>query len=749
MTPTTSPVLAAMAAARAEFAQLRSRVRAGIWIETLGVVGLLGVAFAAPSFVCDRLLRLEVAVRVALALSFVAVVAWQIRRRLVGQLAVALDDDEIALAVERRAPEMHEALISSLQFDRAMATPSIAGNESRALMAAVVADTNARLRSIPFAAAIDHRRVRRFLAALLAAIACFAGWGFVDAGSLSTWARRNLLFADVDWPRHTALVFADGAAAIRLPQGDALTVRVAAQGLVPEQVVLDYAFASGESGSEPMSSTGDGEFVLTLETVLEDVVLQANGGDALPAELRVTVVERPRVEVALTIVYPPYMAREPEQVPATEGDVRLPVGAALQVAGRSHKPVVDSFALFGDDRKVALQRGADGHSFSGELVPEQSGLLVVDVLDGDRLGAAAPPRYLVRVGPDQPPTLDLRLFGIGSLVAAHARIPGDLKVRDDFGLRAIDVSMRATEAEVSERGPDEASAVPEIPFAAAAAAYDEPFALGSLRYASRVAVDLRQWNPQPDENDKDNRIRPGMLLALRYGATDNFGPGDPHQGYSEVVTFRVVTRERLNEDLRRRQIEQRNELEKIVAEHHAAALEFGELAEIVLTGARPDDERRVANRLVTLARQQVSLGRRTAFIAESYQRLLAEFENNRLWDGAAVRQREAVISRPLEALAKDAFPASGRRVETFAGTRQEAASKDALKGYADIAQRLLAVLAAMEQAETVAAILEDLRAVIKIEDTIHRQVDDAARQSAEDILGPGKGQPRKDDDNSK
>lgn len=726
-------------AARQRLDGLRRRARTGIWIETLGVLALLLVGYALPTWITDRFLRLEWAWRCALLVTFGYAVLRTLQRRLLKPLAVTIDDDEMALAVERRAPGVRQALISSLQFDRQLAS-SGRSIESRAMMAAVVADTDARLAAIPFQAAIDAARVRRYLGGLAAVLLFFAVWIGVDAQAFGIWAQRNLLLGNVDWPRYTTLAFADGVAEVRVPQGDALTVRVTAQGEKPEQVFVDYRFQSGDKGTEPMSATGDGEFTWTLDAVLEDVVLRADGGDALPVELHVTVVERPKIDdLALVIVFPDYMEREPERVPPTEGDVRVPQGSKLRIAGKSQKQLVEAFALLGDERKIPLATAADGKAFAGELAPEASGLLVVDVIDTDKLGAGTPPKVLLRVGEDKAPTIDFRLRGIGSMITAHARLPGDLKVKDDFGLRAVDASLRVVDDKTTDRKPDEAAApAVDVPFENATATYDEPMDKNTLRYESGVAVDLRQWCPDPDENSKTNRVRPGMLLSMRFGATDNFGPGDPHHGTGEVMSFRVVTRDKLVEDLRRRQVEQRTELDKVIKEHQAALVEFRELVQVVLQGKDEGREKQVQSRLKALARQQIALGRRTAFIGESYQRILWEYENNRLIDQNRIRQMESVIPVPLADVGKDALPASGRRVDAFAVSRKEDLSKEAVDGYADIEKRLLAVLNEMTQAESLALILEGLREVINIQNSVQQDVENKAKQAENDIFGPDK-----------
>ena len=524
---------------------------------------------------------------------------------------------------------------------------------------------------------------------------------------------------------------------MRLPQGDALTVRVAVTGPIPDQVFLDYAFKGGEKGTEPMSRTGDNEFTLTLDAVLEDVELCANGGDALPRTLKVTVVERPRIEdLAVQVTFPSYMERDAEVVPPTEGELRLPRGAKLTITGKSHKPIDDAFALFGNERKVPMRRGPDGHAFSGDFSPETSGLLVIDVIDRDKLGAGSPPKLLLRVGDDKPPTLDFRLRGIGTLITTHARIPGDLKVKDDFGLREIDVSMRVVEDAPADTKPgQDAVKAPDAQFENAKASFTNALVRSALRYESPAAVDLMQWNAEPDQNAPGNRIRPGMLFSMRFGATDNFGPGEPHHGYGETLTFRVVTREKLLEELRRRQVEQRQELERIVADEQAAMLE---LREMVNPNQAGEKAALVKTRLKAIARQQQALGRRVAFVGDIYQRILWEYENNRLIEANKVRQMEALIPQPLAAVAKEGFPVTSRLVDTFSGAGSEPTRVEAIEGYADILKRLQAVLKEMEQAESLAALLEELRVVIKIEDSVIQEVE--SRKQAEELgtFGTGK-----------
>ena len=108
-----------------------------------------------------------------------------------------------------------------------------------------------------------------------------------------------------------------------------------------------------------------------------------------------------------------------------------------------------------------------------------------------------------------------------------------------------------------------------------------------------------------------------MLLSLRFQAADNFGPGEPHTANGEVLSFRVVTREKMLEELRRRQVEQRQELERIREEERLAQLE---LRDTLNPNATDERAKQARARFKALSRQQQALGRRVSFVGEAYQR---------------------------------------------------------------------------------------------------------------------------------
>ena len=95
---------------------LRQRARRHILTAGLSVLTATATAMAIVSFVADWTLYLERSTRIALLIAALAALAWITIRRILLPLGVALSDDDLALAVERQHPELHESLINAVQF---------------------------------------------------------------------------------------------------------------------------------------------------------------------------------------------------------------------------------------------------------------------------------------------------------------------------------------------------------------------------------------------------------------------------------------------------------------------------------------------------------------------------------------------------------------------------------------------------------------------------------------------------------
>lgn len=727
---------------------VRGKARVGIFVEGLAVLAAAAAAWFVLSYVLDRTLRLEVGYRAALLVVLLGVLAYVFWRRLARPLGVALSDEELALAVERQDDASKERLISALHFERALAgVPH--GGDSPVLMREVVTAVHARAGEFAWGKALDGARVARFAGIAAACLALGIGWLAFDRAGAKLWVKRNLLLRDIDWPRATLLAFVDGVRELRVPEGDDLTLRVQARGVVPEQVFADCRFANGERNQEAMTLTGEGEFTLNLQALLHDVRVRCTGGDGETDELAIKLVQRPRIQgLGLKLLFPDYMHREPEAIGDTEVDVRVPRGGKLEVRATASKPLTRAFATWGTDKRQALVVAADRTTIEGRIEPDVTGVVTLDVLDQDTLGAAKPPRFFVRIVEDLPPRLEFKPLGVSSMITAQARIPGSFKARDDWGLASLEGTMAFGEAPATSASAQSqpTSRPEEAKFEKAPVLGLDGFKAPALDHSAIVVLDLLPFSPDLDPAAPGNRLRPDMTVALKFLAKDNFGPGEPHQGESETVTFRVVTREKLLEDLQRRQEEQRRELLQILD------TEKSDLSELKVLASPTGGDAKAATvrtRLAAMARTERALGKRTQQVAERYQGILDEMANNRLTEEGLIKKNEAAIVQPLQRLFGEAFPTAAGLVTEFQQSGKDDVRGSAVAAYESIVYQLEQVLKHMQGLESLSAILRDLRDLIKLQNDLRAEVDKRRRELGDELLGPSTRPQGKDDKDPK
>jgi hypothetical protein len=709
------------------FSQLRGKAKTGILIEGLALAVTVLIAFMVVSFAMDRTLRLETVYRACLLAVFLFTVWHLLRRSVFKPIRFELTDDELALAMER-GDDLHQSLISAVQFERVIKKGVVEHQESIELMDHVVKDVYSRVSSLRNEAALDVGRTRKFATMILGCVAVVTAWGITDSDSLLLWAKRNLFMSSEDWPRANHLVFAmETEDVVRVAEGNDLTVEVHATKEVPDQVFIEYEFPDGTTGREAMALSGETDdgagkrFTWTLESVIFNVTLHAVGGDAKRPKLEVELVKRPVLQnVVITKTFPAYMKLDPVRISASEGDVRLPAGVTLNITGKSTKQLVDAYLTFGQEKKQSIQVDKANSTFQGTFVPERSGVLTLDVTDTDGLGAHKPPKLFLRVVKDIAPIVDYKTMGIGSMIVYKALIPGTLRIRDDFGITKVIAKIRVTGT--GAVSPDAKNPTVKDPPKDDDVPWEETKFEGlrepatdenELDYDEKVVFDLLTRNDiKLGPKDPKNPIRPGMLLAIRFEATDNFGPGDKHVGLSETLTLRVVDEEKLMQDLHRRQLERRRELTQILEKEKSYKDEIKE----IISPAASDSRAKLAKlRLRAIARDQLALQKQVLGVAERYKLILDEYFNNRiLKPGQIVKQRQA-IQLPLEKLGKEDFPTSAQEVEDFAHRGLEDQRTVALASYGAIIKIMEQVISNMRHLESVAGILEDVRRIRDME----------------------------------
>lgn len=235
-------------------------------------------------------------------------------------------------------------------------------------------------------------------------------------------------------------------------------------------------------------------------------------------------------DLVVELRYPAYTGRPARVIPNSAGDIEAPAGTRVLLKATTLKPARSAWIRFdGAEQALALHEGRDAR---GEFVLNVAGSwrFAVEDTAGDTLVEDLDRR--LRVEPDRPPTVTLKVPPEDVDLEDLRAVPVIFEARDDFGLsRSNIVVALAGDPDHPER-------------------LEQPGVKG-LRFDGADEIDLRVI-----------QAAPGDRIALYVEAYDNNGVAGPQQGVSAT---RYIT------------------VHSPTAKHYALSARLNEAIELLLT----------------------------------------------------------------------------------------------------------------------------------------------------------------------
>jgi hypothetical protein len=216
-------------------------------------------------------------------------------------------------------------------------------------------------------------------------------------------------------------------------RGERATVRVSAPG---RRRVAVATRARGDAWSTQWYPVRAGAAQVMVGPFDADLALVAGDGRAVSDTVTMRVSERPFLGgVALRAVYPAYLKRSSEALPAGEV-ARVPIGTRITINGAASTTLA-SVTLARATRDSTTLR-IDGPRFSGQLTPTVGGRWDWRATsDGGATIADLPAPIEVEVVPDSAPTAEILAPARDTLVGADDRVVLSLAASDDHGLGSV------------------------------------------------------------------------------------------------------------------------------------------------------------------------------------------------------------------------------------------------------------------------------------------------------------------------
>src|SRR5690606_4235695 len=183
--------------------RLRLRLRRLLPVDGAVAVMLAGFGLIALSFVLDYTLTLPAFVGIVFLFAGISLVGRRFISQLLRPLSRRVSDRDLAILVEDRNPQLHQAFITAIELGSGQG--EAARYASPELLQSVIDDVERQVGAISFDRVFRAGRLDLSRHFLLVLVAGMLGLASIFPDHAKIWFQRNVLIASTRWPKATWL----------------------------------------------------------------------------------------------------------------------------------------------------------------------------------------------------------------------------------------------------------------------------------------------------------------------------------------------------------------------------------------------------------------------------------------------------------------------------------------------------------------------------------------------------------------
>lgn len=738
-----------------QLGRLKLKIRSRLAGEGLAWIILAVVAAVFVTLALDYMLHLEIALRGLLMVAAVAGLGYVVWRQMLLPLKVTMNDEDLALLVEKRYDKLGDRLISALQFGKATNIPP---GTSEAMIEKVAIEANAIAEQLAFENVVERQNLKRMSLLALCAVVLLFGFGTWQSSTMGLWFKRNILFMNEPWPQRTYLTVMNvpNRNDFTVLRGDDLTVLVTvAEGSreIPPFIVLHADYPSVGATEERLDLMPDGRsYEKTFQSVSEPFSFYVFGGDDRRDKARphqVTLIDPPSLSsVKYSIAYPQYMGRPDSQYDDVKGVMTIPLGSTVTFQCESTKALASAKMLL-DNQEAGTARvnvSGDKKNLVGQVSITGTNKLSQKMLrfaltDTDGYSNRRGQQFMVQVQPDLPPTVEVKTHGIGANVTPNALLPFGVQVRDDIGVSSVQAGLTqvrkaATQSSQPMSMPTTvATTQTSRDWGVMTSVLPNPDGRKDFTADAKTALDLSTLKTRPN---------PGDVVAIVVEAQDNMysGLGGPNKK-SATVELKIVTPMEIQVDLTRRQMEIALEFAQALLSQ-GTSMEKTKAAAAAMGGGAPDFNT-CRMHLQESASGQIAVATQAAVAAGQMQAIWEEMTNNRVFTAYEHKDVQNIVTS-LQNLAKPIETVTGTLNQTLElvkdGKGDAQKVQETLNAAAEAQNRLLQELTNihndMLKSSNRGELINQVMALQKLWDQAMKETERLRKIEADRLLGTSK-----------
>ncbi|HEY1067429.1 MAG TPA: hypothetical protein VGE52_15005, partial [Pirellulales bacterium] len=451
---TEPPTFQLSASVRRLLDALRTRIRAYVWFEgTALLLAFVGLSFWL-TFGLDRWRELPVIARIVMIGLFAVGLVYLFVRAIALRAFTRISDRSLAVLLERKFPQFGDSLQSAVELSE---RDDLALFDQR-MLERTFRTADARSQKIELGEIFNPLPLARNLGVAVLLFLSIAAFASASPREWGVWKKRWLTLDDSPWPRSVLFQIvephdmheADGSlkpvkralgAPVKFVVRASLNKEEFPEATFPQLVSIH--FQGGDRNVRAMDRQGEPtqgfqEYTYEFPDLEASQVFDLRGADGYLPNVEIEAVEAPRiVNLTLKVRYPKYMQRLAASLKANRA-MALPRGTQVELVAETNKELVGAVVKFAHDEGsftvAPAALAADRKSFSLPFRLDGDRRLLFQLSDADGIVRDEPEPLTITAVNDEPPTVAVRLKGVGTSVTPMARLPILGTITDEYGL---------------------------------------------------------------------------------------------------------------------------------------------------------------------------------------------------------------------------------------------------------------------------------------------------------------------------
>ncbi len=488
---------------------------------------VLAISFALLSYLvygfADYLVRFPRIVRVLLDVGLVVGLIIFMKRFSWKQIKNLEDVENVARLVEtikeKEGDSQRSLLICALQFGL---HPDIPGSLELKNETIKLAKSNC---VNPAKVAIhDKKHVKHATRAAIGVALLYAAWVLLFFPHMRIFLMRSIVL-NARYPTATKIL--DVKYAKAAPMREDYTIEVTADGRLPSSGRLKVAYDGGKAFNVTLEQdeAEEGLYRAMIPSPLDSFTFEGRVGDCETGKYAVRIMVPAFVEVGEVEITPPKYTGMGSFRTVLK-NLSAPERSKIVFRVTPSRPVAECALLFGGQELKSMRK--KGESYELHMLATNGMSYAVKLVDNDGLENRDRVSYYMNITPDAPPIVDLVSPEPGSFFSSVSRLLFKVEIKDDYGIKKVELAYRVLRAAVDGGEDDEGSEK---------VVNEQTIPLDATGNETKMKAQLRKLV-------NEFNCKAGDRIAFVARANDYF-PGDKRVGESDEISVMVVTADKL------------------------------------------------------------------------------------------------------------------------------------------------------------------------------------------------------------